>query len=119
MSTPSGDSVREEIRENSIVLGNPAKDASKNPLTTANILSVTATGTLDDVVPAPITAGATTDPFLSLSGTPNGNIMTQSFVAAASATTFTSAGFARLTIVSANEAIMSSGAYYVQLGTLT
>ena len=119
MSTPSGDALREEIRENAIVLGNPAKLSTKMPITTANILSATATGVLAATVPAPVTASAVTDSLLSLSGTPNGNIMTQTLVAAASATTATGGGWMRVDIVSANEAIMSTGAYYVPLVLLT
>lgn len=121
MSTPSGDSVRSEITENAIVAGNPVKTSSKLPVTASKPLyadstSLLASGAFPFAVP--FEAQAATDSAVSISGTPNGNIMTQTLVAAASATTVTSAGFARITIVSANEAIMSSGAYYIQVNTL-
>lgn len=115
----SPDGARAEITENAIVMGNPVKDATKTPITTPNPLSVNSLGQLDDAVPLPITASAITDAFTQLSGTPNGNIMTQSLVAGASATTATAAGWYRITVVSVNEAIMSSGAYYVPLVTLS
>ncbi len=57
--------------------------------------------------------------FIEMAGSPNGNIMTQSIVADASATTFTAGGWLRINIVSDNSALMSSGAYYVAFGGLT
>ena len=122
MSSITPDSVRAEIAENSLVEGNPVKDSSKIPVTASKPIyadseSKMASGSFPFAVPTE--AQSTTDSVLNASGTPNGNIMTQTFVADASATTFTSAGFMRITVVSANEAIMSSGAYYIQLGTLT
>jgi hypothetical protein len=119
MSTPSGDAVREEIRENALVMGNPVKESTKLPVTVANVLSVNASGVLEDIVPVPVNASAITDSLIALGGTPNGNIMTQTLVAAASATTFTGAGWMRISIVSGNDALLSTGAYYVPFGTLT
>lgn len=122
MTSITPDGARAEIRENSLVAGNPVKNSSKAPATASKPLYVDsssnmASGSFPFAIP--FEAQATTDSAFSISGTPNGNIMTQTLVAAASASTFTVAGYARMTIVSANEAIMSSGAYYVQLGTLT
>ena len=116
------DAVREEIRENAIVAGNPVKTSTKAVATASTPIYVDsssnmASGSFPFAIP--FEAQTTTDSAVSVSGTPNGNIMTQTLVASASATTFTAAGYARMTIVSANEAIMSSGAYYVQLGTLS
>ena len=119
MSTPSGDSVRDEIRENALVMGNPVKESTKLAVGVANVLSVNASGVLDDTVPVPVTAVAITDSLLSLSGTPNGNIMTQTLVAAASATTATQGGWFRINVVSGNDALLSTGAYYVPFYTLT
>lgn len=116
------DAVRAEIAENAIVVGNPAKTAAKlMALASLPMYSDSNSRLAVGAFPfaVPIAPAAITDGVLNLSSTPNGNIMTQTLVAAASATTFTSAGFFRLTVVSANEAILSSGAYYVQLGTLT
>lgn len=122
MSSISPDAVRAEIVENSIVVGNPVKTAAKlRGLASLPIYADTNGNLAVAAYPfaVPIAPTNVTDGVLDLSSTPNGNIMTQTLVAAASATTFTSAGFFRLTVVSANDAIMSSGAYYVQLGTLT
>ena len=121
MSTPSGDSVRAEIVENALVAGNPVKTSAKAPATASQPVYVDSSSNMaSGAFPfaIPFSAQATTDSALSVAGTPNGNIMTQTLVAAASATTVTSAGFVRMTIVSANEAIMSSGSYYIQVNTL-
>ncbi len=118
----SGNSVRAEIRENSLVAGNPVKTSSLNVASASEPVYTDSNSNLavgDFPFAIPFVAQATTDPAHSISGTPNGNIMTQTLVAGASATTATAAGWYRITIVSANEAIMSSGAYYVPLVTLT
>jgi hypothetical protein len=122
MSTPSGDSVRAEITENALVAGNPVKESTKLPATASKPLFVDENSSMssgDFPFAIPFVAQSVTDPAISVTGTPNGNIMTQTIVAAASATTVTSAGFFRMDLVSLNEAIFSSGAYYVQLNTLT
>lgn len=117
----SPDGARDEIRENALVAGNPVKTSTKLPATASKPLYVDSSANMaSGAFPfaIPMEAQATTDSALSVSGTPNGNIMTQTLVAAASATTVTSAGFVRMTVVSANEAIMSSGAYYIQVNTI-
>ena len=117
----SPDGARAEIVENALVAGNPVKNSSKLPATASKPIYVGSASTLASgsfPFAIPFEAQSVTGTVLNVSGTPNGNIMTQTLVAAASATTVTSAGFARITIVSANEAIMSSGAYYIQVNTL-
>lgn len=121
MSSITPDAVRKEIEENSNKAGDPVKNSDSTKATGSKPIytdsnSNLATGSFPFAIP--FEAQAVTDSALSISGTPNGNILTQTLVAGASVTTFTAAGYARLTVVSANEAIMSSGAYYVQVGTL-
>jgi hypothetical protein len=116
------DAVREEIRENALVEGNPVKLSTKLAAIASLPMYVDSnsqfkTGAFPFAVP--IAPANSTDAVLDLTGTVNGNIMTQTLVAAASATTFTSGGYARITLTSANGAILSTGAYYVQFGTLT
>ena len=57
--------------------------------------------------------------FIEFTGQPDKDIMIQSLVGGGDATTFTVAGWARMNVVSVKPAHMSTGAYYVQLGTLT
>lgn len=122
MGSISPDGARAEITENALVAGNPVKTSAKAPATASQPMYVDsnsqmASGSFPFAIP--FAAQAVTDSALSISGTPNGNIMTQTLVAAASATTITAAGYVRMTVVSANEAIMSSGAYYIQVNTIT
>lgn len=122
MSSITPDGVRAEITANALVAGNPVKDSSKAPATASQPVYVDSSSNMaSGAFPfaIPFSAQSTTDTAISVSGTPNGNIMTQTLVAAASATTATAAGWFRMTVVSANEAIMSSGSYYIPLVTLT
>lgn len=118
----SGDGARAEIVENALVVGNPVKNALKIQALASLPMYADSSGQLAvGAIPfaLPLAPSAATGAAVDVTGTVNGNIMTQTLVAAASATTFTSAGFIRVTIVSSQDGLLSTGAYYLQIGTLT
>lgn len=126
MSTPSGDSVRAEIVENSVVIGNPVKTALKIKALQSRILfsdvnSELASGTIPFTVPVDVTSLATTTTFLSLTGTSSlsgTSDMTLTLVAGSAFTTFTKTGAIKVTITDAGGNVVS-GDHYIQLGSLS
>jgi hypothetical protein len=115
----SPDGARDEIRENALVAGNPVKTSSKFPVTAVTQLTGSAEGVLQQTAHLPIVQPTITAEIFDITGTPNGNIMTQTLVAAASATTFTTSGWFRIDVVSGTDALLSTGSYYIPFGTLT
>jgi hypothetical protein len=123
MSTPSGDSLRQEIVENALVVGNPVKDASKIALINANSVYVDANGVMAAVPPMPITvtsAQATTTALMNLSGASTLSAtgpLTNTLVVGSAVTTATIAGYARVTITDSAGNVTTSQ-YYVPFYTL-
>ncbi len=121
-STPDG--VRLEIRENALVMGNPVKDLNLLPLVLLKGLYADANGNLASAAPFPLvvtSAEATTAAIADIRGASTLSAtgpMTNTIVAAAAMTTFTSAGFARVAVTDAAGNV-TAGNYYIQFGTLT
>jgi hypothetical protein len=126
MSTPSGDSVRDEIVENALVAGNPVKTSVKGVASASGLLytdssSKLASGALPMAAPVDVSGQATTTTFLnltgksSLSGTAD---MTLTLVAGSAYTTFTKSGAIRVTITDASGNVVS-GDHYIQIGLLS
>lgn len=124
MSTPSGDAVRDEIRENALVAGNPVKDSNKLAVTTAQGLYQTSTGVLASGTPFPIqvtSAQATTTALLSLAGASTlsaSGPLTNTIVAGSAVTTATIAGYARVTVTDSAGNVTTSE-YFVPFYTLS
>ena len=116
----SNEAIQAQINARGLGVGNEIRTGSGSPaVTNVTQLYIDAGSDLATSVFPVVVQPTATGELLNATGTPNGNIMTQTLVAAASATTATAGGWYRITIVSTNEAIMSSGAYYVPLVTLT
>ncbi len=120
MSSPSTDALKAEIDAGRMRTGNEVQGSSGLPVTTTiKTMYVDASSDLALSVPLLASQPTITDALMNLTGTPNGNIMTQTIVAAASATTATAAGWIRVDMVSGNDALFSTSAYYIPLVTLT
>jgi len=120
MSEMSNEAIQASIRQRGLATGNEVRDANDVPVTTTlKQVYVDANSDLQ-VSTIPLVEQPTiTSALAHFTGTPNGNIMTQTIVAAASATTATAAGWLRVDVVSGNSAIFSTSAYYIPLVTLT
>lgn len=123
MSTPSGDSVRAEIIENALKVGNPVKDSIGIPILTANALSVDSNGSMAATSPLPVTVSssqATTTALMSFTGASTLSAtgpLTNTIVATAAVTTFTVTGYARVALTD-NAGNVTSSNYYVAFGTV-
>lgn len=126
MSTPSGDSVRAEIVENSLVVGNPVKTALKIAALAllpmySDANSQLKVGALPFSFPVDVSGQATTSTFLNLTGASSisGTAdMTLTLVAGSAVTTFTKTGFIRVTVTDAGGNVVN-GDHYIQLGSLS
>lgn len=138
------DAVREEIRENAIVVGNPVKTAAKLKALASYLLysdsnsdfatsaitaskpvyidssSVPQTGDLPFAMPVDVSGQATTSAVLKFTGraTASGsNDLGLTLVAGGAVTTFTATGYVRVQIVD-SAGILTDGFHYVQVGSL-
>lgn len=143
MSSISADSVREEIAENALVMGNPVKTSAKlkalasyllysdsNSNVAASAITASKPVYIDSssvpqagAIPfsVPVTAQSTTATFLNLTGasTLSGTAdMTLTLVAGSAYTTFTKSGAIRVTITDSAGNVVS-GDHYIQIGTLS
>lgn len=123
MSTPSGDAVRDEIRENALVAGNPVKDSSKITVTTSRGLYADSSGNLASVAPFPLAVSSsegTTTAVLSLTGASTlsaSGPLTNTLVISSAVTTATIAGYARVTVTDSAGNVSTSN-YYVPFYTI-
>lgn len=126
MSSITADAVREEIRENAVVVGNPVKTAAKIAALAslpiyADSSSNLGVGAYPFSVPVDVSSQATTSTFLNLTGksTLSGTAdMTLTLVAGAAYTTFTKSGAIRVTITDSAGNVVN-GDHYIQIGTLS
>ena len=120
MSTPSTDGLKQEIDAGRMRVGNEVQDQNGLPITTSvKQLYVDAGSDFQVSDAAIINQPTLTGEVFNVTGIPNGNIMTQTIVANASATTATAQGWLRINVVSSNSAIFSTSAYYIPLVSLT
>lgn len=113
------DNLATHVEASNLKVGNRIRSATGVPAVSAvTQLLIDANSNLTTSVPATISQPTITGEIINMTGTPNGNIMTQTLVAGASATTLTISGFFRVAVVSGNDAIFSTSAYYVPLYTL-
>lgn len=118
----SNEAIQAQIRSKGLKIGNivSTTDSSSDAAAFSAVTQLTAdaTGKLQGTAYLPIAQPVLTEHVMEVTGSPNGNIMTQTLVAAASMTTETSAGFIRIFITSDNSAIMSTGFYYIPFSTI-
>lgn len=122
-ATPDG--VRLEIRENSNMAGNPVKLSTGLPAVASSHYFVDANSQVGtgpfpfpvQVSGLPSTISATLDLTGASTASATGP-MTNTIVAAAQTTTFTSAGFIRVAITD-SAGNLTSGFYYINVGTLS
>ena len=121
MSEMSNEAVQAQINARSLKLGNTVRSQTSdaNGVTNVTQLTADANSLLQGTAHLPIVQPDLTGVVFDITGIPNGNIMTQTIVANASATTATAQGWLRVNVVSSNSAIFSTSAYYIQLVSLT
>lgn len=115
------DNLASLVNASNLKIGNRVRGANGNPAAAAvTNISVDANSNLQATVPLTAAQPATnlTGELMSLTGSPNGNALTQTFVAGASVSTATAAGYFRIAMVSDNSAIFSTSAYYLPVYTL-
>lgn len=121
MSTESSDSLKVELDQGRMRVGNQIQLQSGLPATTSAPLYSDSSGNLAASVPLTMTAPSTTAAFLDITGTTSlssgGGTMTQTLVTAAGATTITSAGFVRVNITDAG-GNLTNGGFYLQVYTI-
>lgn len=118
MSTQSNDSLLALIQQLGIKLGNQFIGSNGLPTGAGNPLSLDVNNALQAIGLMPITQTTITEGVLSITGTGAQDIMTQTLVGGADATTFTKSGFIRVKITDAGGRVVN-GYHYIQVGTLT
>lgn len=127
MSTPNPDGLKIEIDQGRMRVGNQIQLSTGLPATASTLMFSDSSSNLSASATLPFTpvlaAGttSTSSSALSISGSATltaNDIMHQTLVAGAGVTTFTSAGFARVTVTDAAGNI-TNGDYYIQFGTLS
>ena len=122
--SPTPDAVRAEIKENSLVVGNPVKESTKLPVTTVRGIYADSNAQMATVAPFPMavsSAEATTTAVMSLAGASTlsaSGPLTNTLVAGSAVTTATIAGYARVSVTDAAGNVSTSN-YYVPFYTLS
>ena len=117
MSTPSGDALRDEIRENALVAGNPVKNSSKISVGAVSQLTADSSGNLQATSFLPIVQPTSSLEVIDLTGVSATGILVNTLVGAATVTTATIAGYARIDVTASGTGL-TSGSYYLPFYTI-
>lgn len=117
MSTPNGDSLRVEIVENSLVVGNPVKTATKASVGAVSQMTADASGNLQATAHLPVVQPTATLPIFQLTGTGTTGILVNTFVVASDVTTATIGGYVRATLTNPGTGL-TTGSYYLPVYTI-
>lgn len=117
MSSISADAVREEIRENALVSGNPVKSSNKVNVGAVRQLTSDSSGNLQATASLPIVQPTATSPIFQLTGVGASGTLVDTFVVASDVTTATIGGYIRATLTNTGTGL-TTGDYYLPVYTI-
>lgn len=113
------DNLATFVEESNLKVGNRVRGTDKfRAVTGVSQLSVDASSNLQITVPVTAVQPTITGELVNVTGTGAANVMTQTLVGGADATTFTASGWIRVNITDSGGRL-TDGYHYIPVGTLT
>lgn len=113
------DNLATLVDQTNLKVGNRVRNSSGNKAVTAiTQLNIDANSDLATYVPVTVSQPTITGELFNMTGTGTANVMTQTLVGGADATTFTTTGYMRVQITDAGGRL-TNGYHYIRVGTLT